>query len=471
MVSGAEEKLVLFDRQTMQPIREFKGHKDFVQAMVFTHDSKRIISVSYDQTVRFWDIASGLEVSQLAISEGVPTSVAISRETQQLVVGTNQGNVYRWNLATGQQLPVLSAHKDSIRSLRYSQVSDIFVTGSMDESAKVWDVEGNLLQTLSGHKGPILSMALSADASTIATGSGDKTMRLWTTATGKDLLAAQGHTDTVTSLGQSCNGKRIVSSSFDKTVRLWDTTTGAQLQSWATETDVAAVALDHSGKKAVAGDNTTILVWDGVTGKELYRLLGHANQVRWLGFGEEGAVLYSADWDGVVCLWDMLTGKLVKQLVTGTNIERVALLNNGQVLACGQYNGNITVWETATGKQLLSWKAHDLVVTGLVATPDGAYLVSGSEDRMLKLWKTSSGSLLNSTETGAVIRLTLLDGESPAVLALLQGKLLEVWSVPAWQKLQKIATGTQPTSVVSPHHTNGYFWLGNTNGTIHRYQK
>jgi len=70
----------------------------------------------------------------------------------------------------------------------------MIATGSMDETAKVWDIEtGKELYTLKGHEGELISLNFNADGDKILTGSFDMTAKIWDTRTGECIHTLEGH--------------------------------------------------------------------------------------------------------------------------------------------------------------------------------------------------------------------------------------------------------------------------------------
>src|SRR5262249_18495367 len=74
---------------------------------------------------------------------------------------------------------------------------------------------------LQGHTGEINSVAYSPDGTTVLTGSQDNTARLWDVKTGQQLHILQGHTGYITSVAFSHQGAAIITGSNDNSARIW----------------------------------------------------------------------------------------------------------------------------------------------------------------------------------------------------------------------------------------------------------
>jgi WD40 repeat protein len=84
-----------------------------------------------------------------------------------------------------------------------------------------------VVSVFEGHNGPVCSVAFSQDGKRIVSGSWDQTIRVWDAETGDIVVGPlEGHTDGVNSVASSQDGKRIVSGSRDHTIRVWDAETG-----------------------------------------------------------------------------------------------------------------------------------------------------------------------------------------------------------------------------------------------------
>src|SRR5262249_39383496 len=94
-----------------------------------------------------------------------------------------------------------------------------------------------------GHSGHILALAFSPARTRLLTGSADNTARLWDVATGREIRPLEGHTDEVLAVAFSPDGRRLLTGSADRTVRLWDAAGGRQLFSLEGHTErVSSVA-------------------------------------------------------------------------------------------------------------------------------------------------------------------------------------------------------------------------------------
>ena len=162
----------------------------------------------------------------------------------------------------------LQGHTDSVSSVAFSPDGRHIVSGSRDETIRVWDAQtgGQVGNPLQGHTSSVNSVAFSPDGRHIVSGSRDQTIRVWDVQTGGQVgNPLQGHTSSVRSVAFSPDGRHIVSGSDDQTIRVWDAQTGGQVGNplQGHTGYVRSVAFSPDGRHIVSGSNDqTIRVWD-----------------------------------------------------------------------------------------------------------------------------------------------------------------------------------------------------------------
>ncbi len=74
----------------------------------------------------------------------------------------------------------------------------------------------------------------------------------------------------------------------------------------------------------------------------------------------------------------------------------VVALGKGGILATGDAEGQILLWQVADGRQLLSCQGQTGRVRALAFNPQGDLLASGGEDCLLRLWQVTTGQCLKT---------------------------------------------------------------------------
>ena len=121
---------------------------------------------------------------------------------------------------------ILDGHQNWVRSVVYDGDRGRYVSGSYDETLKVWDAETHqCIATLEGHQDVVRSVVYDGDRGRYISGSYDKTVKVWDAETHQCIATLEGHQDVVRSVVYDGDRGRYISGSYDKTVKVWDAET------------------------------------------------------------------------------------------------------------------------------------------------------------------------------------------------------------------------------------------------------
>lgn len=111
------------------------------------------------------------------------------------------------------------------------------------------------------------------------------------------------------------------------------------------------------------------------------------------------------------------------------------------IATAGGEDRTIRLWDTTTSSPLRSWVAHDDEVNGAIFSPDGTRLASGSNDRLVKIWNPSDGSLVATLEGH---KSWVVGGSWPAtrdaLITLDRDGQLICWETKTWDKVWSLQT-------------------------------
>lgn len=145
------------------------------------------------------------------------------------------------------------------------------------------------------------------------------------------------------------------------------------------------LALLPTGQLASASDDATVRIWNTNSGTLVSTLIGHSNWVNALACLSTG-FLVSASWDNTMRVWNTASATQVSQKTE--SIDAMLALDDG-LLAFGS-GFAVTIWKASTNTLVRSLVGHTNYILSLSMLQDGS-LVSGSEDRTIKIWNTTNG--------------------------------------------------------------------------------
>lgn len=315
---------------------------------------------------------------------------------------------------------------DRINALAYSPDGAHVASASRDYTVKVWNLgNGREVVTYRGHVDqpddptrPVpgapgtnvlgaTAVAFHPKEDVIASASGNQ-VHTWSPATGKlvKVLVNLGKTDKpIKALAYSPDGKLLAVGADDGVLRVVASDTGkAVYTSPSRNARIERVAFSPNGKLVATGDSNAqvaVYVPEG-TGNQLALSVQGADsgEVMGVAFARDGASVFSGGRDGKVRLTagPDADGKSVGTTATrlrefvghGGPVTDLAVTADGKFLVTGSDDKTVRVWDVTGGKQLRSFQGHQSKVLAVAVRGDGKQVASGSDDGGIRVWDLSA---------------------------------------------------------------------------------
>ncbi len=475
VATGTEDgQVVVWNLATGRRQHLFRPNGDWERAVAFTPTGDRILAAGVGGVVRSWDTQSGTLVSELPTeSRNTVMSLAVSPDGQRLAAAGVDGRTTVWDLAPSPsirrsspatvaaadqllragligpvRLPPLLAHTNWAWSVAFGPDSRTLVTGSLDRTAIVWNLDARWGRPISREGPPLYRVAIDPSNTVVAAAGEEGVIRVWTIDDGRLMAELRGgHQGQVRSLVFSPDGTTLVSGGNDRAVVFWDWRNTAQpVRSRRSEHlgNVIGLALSQDGGTLASVscgetcNDSQVLIWDA-TSETVQRQLGVRDLAgpTSLALSPDGRKVVVGLGFARISLWKLdgdpagsappggPTADLVGRGGHNGEVRGLAFSADGDTLASSSTDGRVILWDVATRMPL----SESLVGTGrtvwdVTYQPDGMLLAIANGDGTVSLRDAQSADRIGPflrdhgdgarsvafSPDGAVLASTGLDG-------------------------------------------------------------
>ncbi|CAO3613513.1 unnamed protein product [Cunninghamella blakesleeana] len=311
---------------------------------------------------------------------------------------------------------LLQGHTRSLTQIKYNREGDLLFSVSKDKVCNVWySHNGERLGTYNGHVGSVWTVNVNSTSTMVVTGSADNTAKLWEVQTGKCLKTWEFNT-AVKRVEFSEDDKMILCVTEERmghsgtiTVLAVNPDINAQQSS---EQLAQLVNQQGNSKAVVAGwsyldkyiisghEDGTLCQWDWKSGSKLNSVKAHEGLISDLQFSADRTYLITSSKDKAAKIFDVDSLDEKKIYTTDTPLNSASLTPKYQefvIVGGGQDAMNVTTTSARAGKfesrfyhkileeEVGRVRGHFGPINTIAVHPDGKSYSSGGEDGYVRV--------------------------------------------------------------------------------------
>ncbi|HEY3026637.1 MAG TPA: WD40 repeat domain-containing protein, partial [Pyrinomonadaceae bacterium] len=425
---GLETAVAPNNSQADQKSREAKpelvlqtGYNNFFGAtrIVFSPDGRLIATATFrSSTIKLWETATGRELRDLSSGTQSAMSmspfVAFSRDGRLIAAAAGSNSAKIWDVTSGRELQTLSGPEGSMSASLGGMYFIGFTSNgrvvTISDAIRVWDVAtGRELQTVASTSLNIAAFsgggggaALSPDGNQLATiiTDGERPqIKFWDLGSGSEARSVDLPDKEINSpeLSFAADGRLLVSGIVDKRLKLWDVASkgnGMERELAPTTKDYSLVKFSRDGRLLALSEGYSIRLWETATGRELPPLKLPNSGIfaggnAFVSFSDDGKRVATGGFDTPTILWETETGKQILSMNGRTNMAyKVAFSADGTRLS----SGGRTRWDLRTGRGVRITSAPADNSRFGVPSPDGRLLATFSPNsNIVSILETPAG--------------------------------------------------------------------------------
>ncbi|GMM28573.1 coatomer subunit alpha [Martiniozyma asiatica (nom. inval.)] len=297
---------------------------------------------------------------------------------------------------------------------------------SLHSSAiQLWDYRmGTLIHKFDEHEGPVRSVDFHPTQPIFVSGGDDYSIKVWSTQTKKCIFTLNGHLDYVRTVQFHHELPWIISCSDDQTIRIWN---------WQNRKEIAC-------------------------------LTGHNHYVMCAQFHPKQNLVVSASLDQTVRVWD-INGLVNKHSVatSTSSFDDGYSMRNQQLPPQQDIFGNTD----AVVKYVL--EGHDKGVNWASFHPELPLIVSGGDDRSVKLWRmseTRAWEVDGCRGHTSNVTCTLFHPSEPLIISVGEDKTIRTWDLNSRTPVKQFKRDHDRFWMISAHSQMNLFAAAHDTGVM-----
>ncbi|XP_059101469.1 apoptotic protease-activating factor 1 [Peromyscus eremicus] len=355
-------------------VADCRGHLSWVHGVMFSPDGSSFLTASDDQTIRVWETKKVCKNSAVVLKQEIDV---VFQENEAMVLAVD--NIRGLQLIAGKTGQIDYLPEAQVSCCCLSPHLEYVAFGDEDGAIKVIELPNNrVFSSRIGHKKAVRHIQFTADGKTLISSSEDSVIQVWNWQS-EDYIFLQAHQETVKDF-RLLKNSRLLSWSFDGTVKVWNIITGRIEkdfichQGTVLSCDISSDATKFSSTSA----DKTAKIWSFELLSPLHELKGHTGCVRCSAFSLDGILLATGDDNGEIRIWNVSNGQLL-HLCAPLSVEEGTATHGGWVTdlcfspdsrTLVSAGGYLKWWNVVTGESSQTFYTNGTNLKKIHVSPD-----------------------------------------------------------------------------------------------------
>ncbi|XP_042443628.1 transducin beta-like protein 3 [Zingiber officinale] len=297
------------------------GYNEEILDMRFLGDDEQYLAVATNlEQVRVYEVAS----MSCAYVLGGHTEIVVCIDTcisstgkTMVVTGSKDNSVRLWDVERKQCVGIGKGHMGAVGAVAFSKkLKNFFISGSSDRTIKVWAFDGisedsdleialKSKSVIAAHDKDINSLAVSPNDTLVCSGSEDHTACIWRLPGLTFVAALKGHKRGIWSVEFSPVDQCVLTSSGDRTIKIWAVSDGSCLKTFEGHTSsvLRASFLSRGTQIVSCGGDGLVKLWTIKSNECVATYDQHEGKIWALAVGKKTEKLATGGTDAVINFW------------------------------------------------------------------------------------------------------------------------------------------------------------------------
>ena len=481
IISGSFDRtLRIWDLDSGECKCILKGHSGSIRSISVSRNGK-MISGSDDKTLRLWDTEDGKFIQEYKGHSGSIRSVFINSNGKWAISGSYDKTVRIWNLDNIQSSQIIGKHLYKVTSLAVYEPKSLVVSGDDGGCLSIIDIR-SMSQTdpIRGENGRIIGVYFINNGESVISGTSARIINLWNIESGKlRLIKKIEHNikEPFTFIKVCPDEKHILVGTYHWNIYLIEIETGHCIGMFERHTDrITEITVCEDGGRMISSSwDGTIRVWDMLKAECMYTLGRQKNCLTSVSMSSDGEHIISGFRNGAISVWDV-KNQVCKRYFREDNgsILSVSMDGNGKSAITGAWNGTVKYWDLENGKSTIldNTLANGIGVVhnsaGAVSiSADGQYVLMGRRDQKLYLWEKVSNKTFDLLKNQMKKMISVsIDANGEKAVSVDWHGTLYIWNLKEHNLIKRIKNDEDRAKCVMIDYEGRYIVTGSYNRLI-----